>query len=173
HRRSAHATIFDRARIFYSRRKACLCVLQPRSIDRLEALRFGEDLRWSQVRSVQFVFGKITSSRSKIRTSVAQHIDQLKRHAVTLSQSKHLIFGPARELANVPVTESRPKLTHTTGNQIGVFLEIGSVTQHADLLLIIETLQVEHLATRNFFEHKANVVAVRVLHSVQASQAIG
>ena len=119
------------------------------------------------------MFGKITSSRSKIRAGVAQHIDQLKPHAVTLAKRKHLVFGPARELANVPETESRPKLTDTTGNQIGVFLEIGSGTQRADLLWIIKTLQVEHLATRNFFEHKANVVAVRVLHSVQASQAIG
>ena len=73
----------------------------------------------------------------------------------------------------MPETKARPEFADTTGNQISVFLEIGSGTQRADLLRIIETLQVEHLATRNFFEHKANVVAVRVLHSVQASQAIG
>jgi hypothetical protein len=64
----------------------------------------------------------------------------LKRHAVTLSQSKHLVFGPARELANVPETESRPKFTDTTGNQIGVFLEICSGTQRPDLPRITETL---------------------------------
>jgi hypothetical protein len=73
----------------------------------------------------------------------------------------------------VPETESRPKFTDTACNQIGVFVEICSGTQRADLLRITETLQVEHLATRNFFEHKANVVAVCVLHSFQASQAIG
>jgi hypothetical protein len=33
-------------------------------------------------------------------------------------------------------------------------------------------LQVEHLAARNFFEHNTNVVAVCVLHSFQASQAM-
>ena len=92
------------------------------------------------------MFGKITSSRSKIRAGVAQHIDQLKRHAVTLSQSKHLVLGLARELANVPETESRPKFADTTGNQVGVFVEIRSSTKRADLLRIIETLQVEHLA---------------------------
>ena len=42
-----------------------------------------------------------------------------------------------------------------------------AVLSRANLPRIIETLQVEHLTTRNFFEHDANVVAVRVLHCFQ------
>jgi hypothetical protein len=76
-------------------------------------------------------------------------------------------------VVNVPETESRPKLTDTTGNQISVFVEVRSSIKRADLLRIIETLQVKHLATRNFFQHKANVVAICVLYSFQASQAAG
>src|SRR6476620_6978948 len=118
------------------------------------------------------MFGKITSARSKIRAGVAQHINQLKRHAITLSQGKHLVLCPARELANVPETESRPKFADTTGNQISVFVKIRSTTKRADLLRTIEALQVEHLAARDFFQHKANTVAVCVLHFFKASQAI-
>jgi hypothetical protein len=40
----------------------------------------------------------------EIGPGIAQHIDQLKRHAIMLSQSKHLVFGSVRELANVPET---------------------------------------------------------------------
>src|SRR5262245_54585250 len=121
----------------------------------------------------QFVFWEITSSCSEIRAGVAQHIDQLKPHAIALSQNKHLVLGSARELADVPETLSRPKFTNTPCNQIGIFLEICSGAQRLDLLRIIETLQVEHLAAHNFFEHKANVISVGVLHSFKASQAIG
>src|SRR5215475_3411303 len=115
----------------------------------------------------------MTSTRSKVRTGVPQHINELKGHAIMPSHGKHLIFGPTRELANATKTESRPKLTNATGNQIGVFVEIRSGTKGSHLLLAIETLQVKHLTARNFFEHNANVVAVRVLHSFQAGQVIG
>jgi hypothetical protein len=90
-----------------------------------------------------------------------------------LSQGEHLVFCTSRELANVPETESRPKLANTPGNQISVFVEVRSGIKRADLLRIIETLQVEHLATRNFFEHNANVVAICVLHCFETAQAIG
>jgi hypothetical protein len=93
----------------------------------------------------------------------------LERHAVTLSQNKHLVFASGRELANVPETKSRPKFTDTASNQISVIVEICSGTQRPDLVWIIEALQVEHLAARNFFEHKANVAAVCVFHSFKTS----
>src|SRR4029079_4150146 len=115
------------------------------------------------------VFRKITSPRSKIRACVAQHINQLKRHPVMLSQRKHLVFSPARELAHVAETESRPKFADTTGNQIRVFVKIRSGAQRADLLRIIETLEVKHLAPCNPFQNNANVVSISMLRSFEAS----
>ena len=122
---------------------------------------------------IQFVFGKITPARSKIGACVTQHIDQLKPHSVTLSQNKHFIFGPACKLANVSEAKPRPKFTDATGHEVGVFVEIRSSVQGADLMRITKTLQIEHLAARNFFECIANVAAVRVLHSLKFSQVIG
>src|SRR5215813_2880058 len=118
------------------------------------------------------MFGKITSSRSKIRASVAQHVDQLQRHAVTLAESKHLVLGAACEIANMPETESRPKFTDTTGHQVRVSIEIGSGAERANFLRITKALKIEHLATSNFFEHDANVVAVCVLRCFQTSKII-
>src|SRR5262249_15898030 len=120
---------------------------------------------------VQFVLGEITSARTQIRAGVAQHIDQLKRHSVTLSESQHFIFATAGEVANLPETESRPKFTDTTGNQIGVFVEIGSGGEGADFLRIIKALQVEHLAACDFFEHHTNVIAVGMLRPIEPGKA--
>src|SRR5436190_21521740 len=107
------------------------------------------------------MFGKITSSRSKIRAGVAQHVDQLKRHAITLSQSQHLVLAPVCEVADMPETESRPEFTDTTGNEICVFIEIGGGAKRANFLRITEALEIEHLPARNLLKHDANVVAVR------------
>src|SRR5437667_10171659 len=124
------------------------------------------------MRRVQFVFREITSARSKIRAGIAQHIDQLKRHAVTLAERQHLVFAQPREILNMPETESRPKFTDTTSNQISVLIQIGSCPERADFLRIIETLQIEHLAVSDFLVHAANVVSIGLLDLTEPTKTI-
>src|SRR5437016_513534 len=88
--------MLNRAGVFHSGFKAGFCFLKPSSIYWVEALRFGEDLRRCKTRRVQFVFRKVTSACPKIGPGVAQHIDQLKRHAVPSAESKHFILGAVR-----------------------------------------------------------------------------
>ena len=124
------------------------------------------------MRRSQFEFRKITSARAKIGADVAQHIDQLKGHAVALAESQHLVLAQAGEIPDMPETEPRPKFTDTTGNQIRVFIQIGSGAECANFLRIVESLQIEHLAPRDFAEHDANVVAIGMLDLVQPIKAI-
>src|ERR1700741_3837216 len=115
----------------------------------------------------------MTSACSKIGPGIAQHIDQLERHSVALAERQHLVLAQAREVSNMPETKERPKFTDTTGNQIGVFVQIGGGAERANLLRIVEALQIEHLATRDFLQHDADVSAIRLLDSLQAYKAIG
>src|SRR6266481_2651794 len=108
------------------------------------------------MRRVQFEFREITSARSKVGAGVAQHIDQLKRHAVAFAERQHLVLAQACKISNMPETESRPKFTYTTGNQIRVFIQIGSGAKRANFLRVIEALKIEHLATRDLLQHHAN-----------------
>src|SRR5437762_2803482 len=118
------------------------------------------------------MFREIASARSQIGPGIAQHIDQLKRHAVALAEGQHLVLAPACEVPNVSETEPRPELTYTTGDHIRVFVEIGSCRERASFLWIWEALQIEHLATRDFVEHHANVVAIRLLDVIEPIKTI-
>src|SRR2546430_17400546 len=66
----------------------------------------------------------------------------------------------------MPETEPCPKLTHTTGNQICVFIQIGSGRERGNFLRIIEALQIEHLAASDFAEHDADIVTIGMLDLV-------
>src|SRR5437867_8621942 len=101
------------------------------------------------MRRAQFVFRKITSARAQIGAGVAQNVDQLKRHSVTLAQRQHLVFAQTREVPNMPETKARPEFADTTGNQIGVFVQIGGGAKRANFLRIVEALEIEHLAMRD------------------------
>src|SRR4029077_12863495 len=107
------------------------------------------------MRRVQFEFREITSARSKVGAGIAQHIDQLKRHAVAFAERQYLVLAQACEISNMPETESRPKFTYTAGNQIRVFIQIGSGAKSANFLWVIEPLQIKHLAAGNFLQHHA------------------
>ena len=72
----------------------------------------------------------------------------------------------------MPKTESRPKFSDTTSNQIGVFIQIGSCSERANFLRIIEALQIEHLAVSDFLEHDANVLAIGLLHLIEPTKTI-
>src|SRR5262249_13407012 len=126
-------------------------------------LRFGENLGCSEMRRGQFEFREIASAFSQIRAGVAKHVDQLKRHAVALAEGEHLVLAPPSKVVNMPETESRPKFTYTTGNEISVLIKIGSSAERVNFLRIVETLQIEHLAVRDVFEHHANIGAIRLL----------
>ena len=125
------------------------------------------------MRRVQFVFRKVTSACPKIGPGVAQHIDQLKRHAVPSAESKHFILGAVREIANVAETDSGPEFTDTTGHQIRIFIEIGSGAKRANFRRLAKALEIEHLPARNLFEHDANIIAVCMLHLIEPQKAIG
>ena len=73
----------------------------------------------------------------------------------------------------MPETKARPKFTDTTGNQIGVFVQIIGRAERANLLRVIEAPQIEHLAVSDFLQHDANIRAIRLLHSLEPCKAIG
>src|SRR5260370_33223021 len=97
----------------------------------------------------QFIFRKITSSGSKIRTGIAQDVDQLKSHSVALPEIEHLLFAQLRERRKIPKAKPRPKFPDTTRDQKCVFIQIGCGGERANIGGVIEILQIERLAPRN------------------------
>src|SRR5262249_5997625 len=85
--------------------------------------------------------------------------------------SQHFIFATAGEVANLPETESRPKFTDTTGNQIGGFVEIGSGGEGPDFLRIIKELQGERPVAWDFFEDHKNVIAGGMVRPIEPGKA--
>src|SRR6266404_9685205 len=108
----------------------------------------------------QFIFRKITSSCSKIRTGIAQDVDQLKSHSVALPEIEHLVFAQLRELREMPKTKPRPEFPDTTRDQKGVLIEIGRCGERMNVGGVVEVLQIERLAPRDFLKHGTNFVAV-------------
>src|SRR5205814_9846363 len=116
-RRGADASFSDRSRILPSRRKPALGFFGPLLKDWLKAIWFANDLGRLHMGRGQFILRKITSSCPKIRTGIAQNVDQLKSHSVALPEIKHLGFAQLRELRKMPKTKPRPEFSHTTRDQ--------------------------------------------------------
>src|SRR5438477_2589546 len=159
-RRGADASISDRSRILHSRRKPALGFFGPLLKDWLKAIWFANNLRRLHMGRGQFILRKITSSRPKIRTGIAQNVDQLKSHSVALPEIKHLGFAQLRELRKMPKTKPRPEFSHTTRDQKRVLIEIGRCRERTNVGGVIEVFYVERLAPRDFLKHRTNIVAV-------------
>src|SRR6266568_6031911 len=121
-----HSPVPDRARILHPPRQTILRFFHPILIDRLKTIRFGQNLRRTQIDRAELVIWKITSTRSQIGAGVAQDIDQLKSHAIAPAQSEHLVLRQTSEVPKMPEAKSRPEFAHTACDQIRVFVQIGS-----------------------------------------------
>src|SRR5262249_37406853 len=113
---------------------------------------------------------KIATAGAKISAGVAQDVNQLQTHSVTLGQVEHLRFTSGCEFRQVTKTESRPKFTGAAGNEISVFVELGRCFQGGDLLRIVKTLQIQQLPAINLSEDGTHIVAVLYFHLLQPIQ---
>src|SRR4029078_4974365 len=136
-------------RILHPAHQTILRFFHPSLIDRLKTIRFGQNLCCIQTDCDKLVIRKITSTPSKIGAGVAQDVDQLKSHAVAAAQCEHLVLSQTGEVLNMPETKSRPEFAHTACNQIGVFVQVGSSLERANLCRVMEPVQIKHLAMRD------------------------
>src|SRR5438552_4054344 len=132
-----------------ARVRAPLSFLAPLAIDWLKSFRFAQNLGRLHRGHREFIVRKITPARAKIRAGIAQDVDQLQAHAVTLRHREHLVFTSRGKLSQVAKAKPGPKFSRAAGDEIGVFVELSRRFQGNNSLWISETLEVEDLATVN------------------------
>src|SRR5882762_5184844 len=122
--RCPNTAISNRAGVLQTRLDPPLCFLPPLAIDWLKSFRFAQDLGRLHRGHRKFIVRKITPARAKIRAGIAQDVDQLQAHPVTLRHREHLVFTSRGKLSQVTKAKPGPKFSRAAGDEIGVFVEL-------------------------------------------------
>src|SRR5262249_61669209 len=91
--RHAHATVADRVGVFDSGFAPLLRFLAPFSKDRHETLWLPHNLGRLHRDRRKLLVWKITAARTEIGAGVAQNVNQLQSHSVTLAEIEHFHFA--------------------------------------------------------------------------------
>src|SRR4029453_621848 len=134
--RDTHTAIADRVGVFHSISNPPLPFLSPLSINRQKPFGLAHSLRRLHRDRRELFVWKITAARAKIGAGIAQNVDQLQTHSVTLRQVEHFRFAMARELWQMSKTKPRPKFSGAAGDEVSVFIELGRGFERDDPLWI-------------------------------------
>ena len=118
----------------------------------------------------KFFLWKITPACAKVRTGIAQNVNQLQTHAVPFPHPEHVVFALRSKLWKVAKTEPGPKFSRTAGDEMSVFVEARRRFQGNDLFWILETLKIEELAAVNLFEHGPDFFAIQDVALIEPIQ---